>query len=161
MRIEAALVAFWRRDATVGALTGRGKQIYRGRAVQDGGTELQRLHYEVQTDTNDQSLSGGACASSQVVVKVYCVGRGSVGGYEKARALADAVGSATGGATGGPALKSFRGWMPPGAASGNRVWVQSVRLDETEADEEEQPVGGGNKDLYVVALSLTVSYLAQ
>lgn len=161
MRIEAALVDFLRRDRTVGTLTARGKQIYRGRAVQDGGAELQRLHYEVQTDTNDQSVSGGACDSSKAVVKVYCVGRGARGGYEKARALADAVGNATGGLPAGLKLKSFRGWMPPGALDGSRVWVQSVRLDETEADEEEQPVGGGTKDLYVVALSLTISYLAQ
>lgn len=158
MRIGAALVAFWKADAGVLALTHGGRAIVRGTA--DPACPAGRLHYTLLSEASERSLPAGETGEALARVRAECYGK-SATGYEDARALADAVQGATGGAVGGLPLKNFRGWMPPLAPAGLRVWVQCVRVEEIQADGEEQPAGGGfAKSWFVVGMDLTVSYKA-
>ena len=162
MRLEAALVDHWRRDAEVIALakTAEGRvAIVRGTA--DPGQPAGRLHYTLQSDAPEQSLSGGETASRLARIRLEAFGRSRTG-YEDARALLDAALASTGGVTGGPQLRRFRGWLPAGAPAGQQVFVQACRVEQVEGDGEEPPLGGGYaKSWFTAAADLVVSYLGQ
>lgn len=156
MRIEQALVAFLRADPGVRALTGDGKRIYKGPAK--GDADCPRLHYWLVTEADYQLLDGKAAGQPQATIRLECVGRGSAGGYEDARALGEACESATGGVRDGQRLKEYvAAYFPPGQA--NRLWVQAVRVQERQAGEEEMPAVTGTKAYFLVALDVIVNYV--